>query len=93
MYKSQCMINSMMLHSLQDNAELVNVSFKNMLAHALLSLLVFKLGFIQMRFGIFEFFGFCFMSNKYFLMLLHFTRYLFSANTFFLLMRTVRNET
>ena len=29
-----------------------------MLAHALLSLLVFKHGFIQIRFGIFEFFVF-----------------------------------
>ena len=54
-----------------------------MLAHALLSLLVFEHGFIQMGFGIFEFFRFCFMSNKYFLILLNFKRYLFSVNTIF----------
>ena len=46
MYKSQCMIHSMMLHSFQNNA------------HALLSLLVFKHGFVQMRLGIFDFFAF-----------------------------------
>ena len=51
------MINSMMLHSFQDNAGIrVNGSSKNMLAHVLLSLLVFEHGFIQIRFGIFEFF-------------------------------------
>ena len=38
-----------------------------MLAHVLLSLLVFEHGFIQIRFGIFEFF----------------TRYLFSVKTIF----------
>ena len=40
--------------------ELVNRSSKNMLAlaHALLSLLVFKHGFVQMRLGIFDFFAF-----------------------------------
>ena len=50
-----------------------------MLPHALLSLLVFEHGFIQIRFGIFEFFCFCFMSHKYFLILLNFTRYLSSC--------------
>ena len=40
-------------------------------------LLVFEHGFIQIRFGVLEFFCFCFMSNKYFLILLNFTRYLF----------------
>ena len=63
-----------------------------MLAHALLPLLVFEHCFIQIRFGIFEFFCFCFMSNKSFLILLNFTRYLFSVNTIFLLMRNIRNE-
>ena len=53
-----------------------------MLAHALLPHLVFELGFIQTRSGVFEFFRFCFMS-KYFLMLLNFTRYIFSVNTMF----------
>ena len=53
-----------------------------MLAHALLPHLVFELGFIQIRSGVFEFFRFCFMS-KYFLMLLNFTRYIFSVNTMF----------
>ena len=39
------MINSMMLHSFQDNAGIrVNGSSKNMLAHVLLSLLVFEHG-------------------------------------------------
>ena len=37
-----------------------------MLPHAILSLLVFQHGFIQIRFGIFEIFCFCFMSNKIF---------------------------
>ena len=40
----------------------------------------------------FIFFCFCFMSNKSYLVLLNFTRYLCSANTFFLLMRNVRDE-
>ena len=41
-------------------------SSKYMLSHALLLLLVFEHGFIQIHFGIFEFFRFCFMSNKIF---------------------------
>ena len=53
-----------------------------MSAHALLPHLVFELGFIQIRSGVFEFFRFCFMS-KYFLMLLNFTRYIFSVNAIF----------
>ena len=85
MNKSQCMINSMMLHSFQDNAGISSISSINMLAHALLSLLVFKHGFIQIRFVISEMFCFCFMSNKCYVILLNFT--------FFLLMRSVRNET
>ena len=60
-----------------------------MLAHALLPLLVFKHGFIQICFGILDFFCFCFMSNKHFLILLNFTQYLFSVNTIFLLMRNI----
>ena len=63
-----------------------------MLAHPLLPLLVFEHGFIQIGFGIFEFFCFCFMSNKSFLILLNFTRFLFSVNTIFLLMRNIRNK-
>ena len=39
------------------------------IAHSLLSLFVFKHGFIQIRFGIFELFFFYFRSNKYYLML------------------------
>ena len=54
-----------------------------MLAHALLSLLVFNHGVMQIRFGLFELFCFCFMSNKYNLMLLNFGRYLVSVNTIF----------
>ena len=54
-----------------------------MSAHALLPLLVFEHDFIRIRFGIFEFFCFCFMSNKLFLILSNFTRYLFSVITFF----------
>ena len=54
-----------------------------MLAHALLPLPVFEHGFIQICFVIFEFFCFCFMSNKNFLILLNFTRCLFSVNTIF----------
>ena len=38
--------------------ELVNGSSKNMLVHALLSLLVFKFGFVQIHLGIFDFFVF-----------------------------------
>ena len=38
-----------------------------MLAHALLRLQFFEHGFIQIRFRIFEFFCFCLMNNKYFL--------------------------
>ena len=41
----------------------------------------------------FELFCFCFMSNKYYWTPLRFRRYLFSVNTFFLLMRNARNET
>ena len=50
-----------------------------MLPHALLSFLVSKHSFIQIYFGIFDFFCFCFMSNKYYLILLNFTSYLFSV--------------
>ena len=72
----------MMLHSFQDNAGIsFNGSSKNMLVHALLSLLVSKHGFIQILFGIFKFFCFCFISTRYFLILLNFTIYLFSVNT------------
>ena len=41
-------------------------SSKHMLPHALLLLPVFEHGFIQTDFGLFEFFRFCFMSNKIF---------------------------
>ena len=50
MYKSQCMINSMILYSFEDNAGI------SLLAHALLSLLFFNHGFIQIPFGVFAFF-------------------------------------
>ena len=50
MYKSRCMINSMMLQSLEDAG--IYGSSENMLAHELLSFLFF----IQIRFGLFEFF-------------------------------------
>ena len=55
-----------------------------MLAHALLSLLFFEHGFIQIGFAIFEFLCFCFMSNKYLLILLHlhFTSFLYKHNFF-----------
>ena len=56
------MINSMMLHSFQDNAGifsyLANGSSKNMLAHAPLSLLVFDHVFIQIRWVFLNFFVF-----------------------------------
>ena len=55
-----------------------------MLAYALLPLLVFEHCFIQIRFGIFEFFRFGFMSYKDFLILSNFTQYLFSVNTIFI---------
>ena len=48
-----------------------------MLAHVLLSLLVSKHGFIQIRLGIFEFFNTI-------TFLLNFTQHLSSANTFFI---------
>ena len=38
-----------------------------MLTHAVLSFLYFSHGFIQIRLGLFDFFNFCFMSNKYYL--------------------------
>ena len=63
-----------------------------MLAHPLLPLLVFEHGLIQIRFGNFEFFCFCCMSNKCFLILLNFKQCLFSVNTIFLLMRNILNE-
>ena len=59
MYKSECMINGMMLHSFEDNTGIKRNS-KNMLAHVLLSLLVFNHDFIQLRFGFSELFYFCF---------------------------------
>ena len=55
-----------------------------MLAHPLLPLLVFERGFIQIRFGIFEFFCFCFMSNKCFLILLNFNTTFFCKHNFFI---------
>ena len=64
MYKSQFMINnSMMMHSFQDN-----VGSKTMLAHILLSLLVFEHGFIQIHFGSFEFFYNFFIDAKHYAM-------------------------
>ena len=67
--KNQCITNSMMLHSFGDNARIlsVNWSSENMLSHALLSSLFFSHGFIQIRFGLFEFFCFYFKSNNYYL--------------------------
>ena len=50
MYKSQCMINGICCIHSQIMPELVNGSSKNMLAQALLPLLVFEHGFIQIRF-------------------------------------------
>ena len=38
-----------------------------MLLHTLLSFLFFSHGFIQIPFGLFDFFYFCFLSNKYYL--------------------------
>ena len=58
----------------------VNRSSKIMLTHALLSLLVFNHGFIQIRFSIFEIFCFCFMISKYYLILWNFARYVYSVN-------------
>ena len=58
MCKSQWMINCMMLHSSEDNANdnlSVSKSSKSMLAHALLLFLVFNHGFILILFGLFEF--------------------------------------
>ena len=58
----------------------VNRSSKIMLAHALLSLLVFNHVFIQIRFGIFEIFRFCFMIGKYYIIIWNFPRYVYSVN-------------
>ena len=55
----------------------VNRSSENMLTHTLLSFLLFKHGFIQIRFGLFEFFSFCFISHKYYLILLDFRKHNF----------------
>ena len=73
MYKSICMINSMMLHSFEDNAgiswltEVLNELERQSQSHELLSLLLFKHGFIQICSGLLNFFCFYFMSNKYYL--------------------------
>ena len=48
-----------------------------------LSFLFFNHGFIPISFSLFEFFCFCFMSNKSRLMLLNSRRYPFSLNTIF----------
>ena len=53
-----------------------------MLAHVFLSLLVLKHCLIRIRFAIFDFFCFCFMNNKYLLILFNFERY-FSLQTQF----------
>ena len=58
----------------------VDRSSKIMLAHALLSLLVFNHGFIQISSGIFEIFCFCAMISKYYLTLCIFARYVYSVN-------------
>ena len=72
----------------------VNRSSKIMLAHALLSLLVFNHVFIQIRFGIFGIFCFCFMISKYYLILWNFASNVYSVNDIsFLLIRNVRYKT
>ena len=63
-----------------------------MLAHALLSLLVFNHGFIQIRFGLFELFCFCFMCNILF-NTIKFQKISFLCKHIFLLIRNVRSET
>ena len=74
------MINSMMLHLFKDNVELVNGSSKNVLAQALCvsTMVSFKYVLVFLNF-----LCFCFKSDKYYLMLLNFRRYLFSVNTIF----------
>ena len=57
MYKSRRMINSMMLHSLEDAG--IYGSSENILAHELLSFLFF----IQIGFGLFEFFFILVVTN------------------------------
>ena len=63
MYKNKCMI----YYFFKDNGRnfSVNRSSGNMLTHALLSFQFFTYGFIQIRFGLFDFFCFCVMSKKY----------------------------
>ena len=59
----------------------VNGSSKIMLAHAVLLLLVFNHGFIQILFGIFEIFCFCYLISKYYSKLWNFERYVYSVNS------------
>ena len=70
----------------------VNRSSKIMLAHALLSLLVFNHGFIQIRFNIFENFCFCFMISKYALILWNFARCVYSVNAIYFFIDEKRTQ-
>ena len=82
-----CIIHSMIM------LELVKGSSKNMFGHAILSHLVFKHGFIQLSFGVFGFLVFASCVTNTYLILLNFTRYIFSVNIIFLLIRNLHNET
>ena len=85
------MINSMMLHSLEDDAEISERKFKNYVSTCTFVASVFQLSFHSDLFWSFSV-CFNFMSNSNHLMLLNFRRYLFPVNTIFLLMRNVCNE-
>ena len=65
-----------------------------MSAHPLLPVFSWFSSMVSFRYvlAFLNFFCFCFMSNKCFLILLNFVRYLFSIRTILLLMRNIQNE-
>ena len=88
------MINSMFLHSFQDNARIRQLTKILKICQHIHFCRSWFSSMVSFRYVlvILIFFFFCFMSNKCFLILLNFTRCLFSVNTIFLLMRNIRNE-
>ena len=80
MYKSECMISSMMLHSFEDNVgiislrEVLKICYHMNFCRSCFSTMVsFRYVLVFLNF-----FCFCFMSNKDYIVLLNFRRYIFS---------------
>ena len=84
MYKSPCIINSTMQRSFEDNAgicqltEVLKICYHIHFCRSCFSTMV---SFIYVLVFL-NFFCFCFLSNKYYVMLLNFKRYFFSVITF-----------